>query len=66
VDAPAEGHWSVHDISVSADGLRASYGVEIVDERGVGTPQIRMVDEQGECTLLLENCGWPDAAPAAG
>jgi len=70
IDAPEHHNLSVHDISVSADGTRAYYGVdvEVVDADGLVTAtqqQIRMMDEDGNCSILFEGAGWPDAQPAA-
>jgi len=54
------------DLSVSADGQRVYYGVEITGEDLKTRTEIRLWDGQGPATTLLENADWPDAAPAAG
>lgn len=57
---------TIHDLSVSADGQRVYYGVEIMGEDMKQTNEIRLWDGTGEAETILENADWPDAMPAAG
>lgn len=64
LDARDKGQASVTDLSVSADGKRVYYGLEVSVENQAPTTEIRMWDGTGEAEVVLENADWPDAAPA--
>jgi len=66
VDTWEMGKGGITDLSVSADGQRVYYGVELYSEEGDAAPEIRMMDQNGKTRTILTNASSPDARPSAG
>lgn len=65
LDVRKNGSLTVHEISVTADGERAYYGVDLDDDDGP-RQEVRYLDADGRTRTLYKDAGWPDAEPAAG
>lgn len=67
VDTWDMGRGSVTEISISADGQRAYYAVELYGEDGgESATEIRLLDENGKTSTILKDATSPDAICARG
>ncbi|MBI5832970.1 MAG: hypothetical protein HZB16_11795 [Armatimonadetes bacterium] len=66
VDTWEMGKGGVSDLSVSADGQRVYYSVELYGDGGESASEIRLLGQDGRTSTILKDASSPDAMPAAG